>query len=270
MQLHPNNRGFEWTPPSGPFELLSDAQVALWSSAGGFVLPGVFSAAEVAAVLAAADPLEADAERSLRSRSDGRHGIARADEIIFAPHLVTRSETLRRFSSHPLLIRLVRELIGPDVRLYWDQLVYKKPGNPAEFPWHQDNGYTYVEPQQYLTCWIALTDATIDNGCPWIVPGLHRLGTLAHQWTPLGFRCLADHPEAVPLPVAAGGIAVFSSLTPHRTGPNLTDETRKAYILQYAPAGAVMYPRDAPPVLASDPQWQYPVVENGRAVEAMT
>ena len=46
------------------------------------------------------------------------------------------------------------------MRLYWDQAVYKKPDTAASFPWHQDNGYAYVEPQQYLTCWIALTDAT--------------------------------------------------------------------------------------------------------------
>ncbi|MGE0625937.1 MAG: phytanoyl-CoA dioxygenase family protein [Pseudomonadales bacterium] len=267
MRLHANNHGFQWTPPPGPFELLNDAQRAAWSERGGFVLPDAFSRAEVAALLAAIDPLEAEAVQNLKARAGGRFGIARADEIVFAPHLVTRSPALRRFAAHPRLVRLARELIGADVRLYWDQLVYKKPGNPEEFPWHQDNGYTYVEPQQYLTCWIALTDATVDNGCPWIVPGLHRLGTLEHRWTELGFQCFTEHPDAVPLEVPAGGIAVFSSLTPHRTGPNRTGGTRKAYIIQYAPADAVMYPRDAAPVAASNPDWQYPVVENGRAVE---
>ena len=69
------------------------------------------------------------------------------------------------------------------------------------------------------------------------------------------------------LEVPAGGIAVFSSLTPHRTGPYLTSETRKSYILQYAPRGAVMFPRGAPSVPASHPEWQYPVVQNGLAVE---
>lgn len=269
MRLHPNNLGFRWSPPPGPFELLADAQVLQWSEQGGFVLRGAFTGAEVAALLAAIDPLEAEAAENLKARPGGRFGIARASEIVFAPHLVTRSTTLRRFAAHPRLARLAAELIGPDVRLYWDQLVYKKPGNPEEFPWHQDNGYTYVDPQQYLTCWIALTDATVDNGCPWIVPGQHRHGTLAHRWTELGFQCFAEHPDAVPLELAAGDIAVFSSLTPHRTGPNLTDETRKAYILQYAPAGAVMYPRDADPVPASNPDWQYPVVQNGRAVEGL-
>ena len=62
---------------------------------------------------------------------------------------------------------LCADLLGPDVNLYWDQAVYKKPEKPRRVPWHQDNGYTYIEPQQYLTIWLALTDATEDNGCPW-------------------------------------------------------------------------------------------------------
>ncbi len=130
---------------------------------------------------------------------------------------------------------LGRDLLGPDVRLYWDQAVYKKPGTEAPFPWHQDNGYNFVEPQCYLTCWIALTDATEQSGCPWVVPGLHRLGTLEHWSTPLGYRCLEENPPgAVPIEAPAGSIVVFTSLTPHATGANRTAGARKAYIVQLA------------------------------------
>ncbi|HJL96156.1 MAG TPA: phytanoyl-CoA dioxygenase family protein, partial [SAR86 cluster bacterium] len=47
-----------------------------------------------------------------------------------------------------------------------------------------------------------------------------------------------DPSTSISLPVKAGSIAVFSSLTPHRTGPNLSNNIRKAYILQYAPEGS--------------------------------
>ena len=79
----------------------------------------------------------------------------------------------------PLLAGLGRDLVGPDVRLYWEQAVYKQPHSSEPVLWHQDNGYTFVEPQAYLTCWIALTDATPDNGCVVVMPGAHRGGTLA-------------------------------------------------------------------------------------------
>jgi ectoine hydroxylase-related dioxygenase (phytanoyl-CoA dioxygenase family) len=267
MEPHPDNQDFSWTRPEGPFEFLSAEQVRAYDELGGFVLEAAFEPDEVQAVMAAIDPLEAEADAALAAAGRQNYSIARAGEIVFSAHLVARSEVLKRFSRHAVFKRLTRELIGPDVRLYWDQLVYKKPGTADEFPWHQDNGYTFVRPQQYLTCWVALTDATVANGCPWIVPGAHRQGTLAHRWTDLGFECLREPEGAVPLEVSAGAIAVFSSLTPHRTGPNLTDGARKSYILQYAPAGAVMYPRGAEPRAADDPNWQYAILESGESVE---
>ncbi|MEM7077295.1 MAG: phytanoyl-CoA dioxygenase family protein [Pseudomonadota bacterium] len=260
MQPHAKNTDFTWRSPAAPFALVSQAQADAYDRLGGFVLEDAFSSAEVDAVLAALDPLEAQANAALRKKSDAAPSIARADEIIFDAHVVTRSEVLREFATHSVFVALCQDLIGPAVRLYWDQLVYKRPGTVDEFPWHQDNGYTYVEPQHYLTCWVALTDATPDNGCPWIAPGVHRQGTLRHRWTDIGFRCLERPEDALPLPARAGSVVVFSSLTPHMTGPNLTDEVRKSYILQYAPDGALVHPHfGGEPQLASDPQRQFMV-----------
>src|SRR5690606_6418310 len=121
-----------------------------------------------------------------------------------------------------------------------------------------------------LTVWLALTDATIENGCPWVAPGLHRRGTLRHTYVePLGYECLTDAPGAVAAPVPAGGAVVVSSLTPHLTGPNTTDSVRKAYILQYAPDGAEVLrgdPDAGPPVSrerADDPARQWLVLRDG-------
>ena len=263
MKLHPRNTEFTWRQPDPPYQLLTDAQVEAYKEVGGFVLEDAFSAAEVAEILLVLDSFEAESNQYLKQTDDSRRSIARADEIIFRPHLVNVNETAARFAKHSVLRSLCRDLIGPSVRLYWDQLVYKHPATSAEFPWHQDNGYTYVEPQQYLTCWVALTDASIDNGCPWIAPGVHRGGTLSHRWTDLGFDCFDETPaDALPLELSAGSIAVFSSLTPHRTGPNLTREVRKSYILQYAADGAVVHHREGKPVVANDPDRQFFVVES--------
>ena len=188
------------------------------------MLEDALGRAEVDALIGAIDPFEDRGEEALRAMEGGRFFIARADEITFTTHLVVPSPVLRDFTASALLADVCADLIGPDVRLYWDQAVYKKPGTESPFPWHQDNGYAFVEPQQYLTCWVALTDATEDNGCPWVVPGLHRRGTLAHEYSDIGFVCLREPADAVPVPVRAGSIVVFSSLTPHSTGPNRTGE----------------------------------------------
>jgi phytanoyl-CoA hydroxylase len=260
LQLHPRNQGFSWRPMHAPLGLLTPAQAEQYDRDGYFLLEGAFTPEEMDAVADAIDPFEQAAEAHLRTLPGGKKMIAKADAITFTVHLVTKSERLKAFSRHPVFARLCEDICGPGARLYWDQAVFKKPGNPEEFPWHQDNGYTYTEPQQYLTCWVALNDATEQNGCPWVVPGVHRKGTLVHEWTDLGWRCLKDPDGAIVVPAKKGDVVVFSSLTPHRTGPNLTDGVRKSYILQYAPDGAMAYPAGTDqPVPQTDPARQYRV-----------
>ncbi len=264
---HELNADFRWVDHTGPFRVITEAQARSYDELGYFVMNDALTSAQVDEVVAAIDPVEAHREAALREQPNGRFFIARADEITFTTHLVVRSETLRRFTGSTLFADLCADLIGPDVRLYWDQAVYKKPDTEAPFPWHQDNGYAFVEPQQYLTCWIALTDATVDNGCPWVVPKLHRRGTLAHHYSDIGFVCLTDPDDAVAVPVARGSIVVFSSLTPHSTGPNSTDGVRKAYIVQFAPAGAcviqVGQQTEVTRIPADDASRQFVVVRDG-------
>jgi ectoine hydroxylase-related dioxygenase (phytanoyl-CoA dioxygenase family) len=269
---HAWSRDFVWAAPRGPFRRIDAAQAKSWDEQGYFVLEDAFDAATMERVIAEIDPFEQKSEAFLRKQPGGKLFIARADEITFTTHLVARSPYLREFARHPVFCDLVHDLIGPDVRLYWDQAVYKKPGTRSDFPWHQDNGYTFVEPQAYLTCWVALTDATETNGCPRVVPGLHRGGTLAHAPTDLGLICFDEPPSApVAAPARAGGIVVFSSLTPHATGPNRTGETRRAYILQYAPDGATALRPGENGAIArercSAPERQFPVLRDGRPVD---
>ena len=272
---HPWNVGFEWQPRRGPFRRLTDAQASQFDELGFIVVEDALDAATLASVTAEIDEFEAEFESLLRAADQGRAFIAEADAITFTTHLVARSPTLRALATADLFVDLCFDLVGSDVNMYWDQAVYKKPEKPRPFPWHQDNGYTFIEPQQYLTCWLALTDANEHNGCPWIAPGVHRAGTLAHAYVdPLGFECFSEPPvPAVAAPVRAGSALVFSSLTPHMTGPNLSDAVRKAYILQYAPLGAEVLrgdPRAGAPTeraLCEAPERQFPILRRGDRFE---
>lgn len=265
---HTLNASFAWTRPTGPFSVLTEAQVEQYDHDGFVVLDDAFPADVIAAVRDEIDRREARVEAYLAGLDDERFGIAEAGAITFSINLAHRSELLRRFVCHPLLVGLCGDLLGPDVDLYWDQAVYKKPEKPRRFPWHQDNGYTFVEPQCYVTCWIALTDATADNGCPVVAPGLHRHGTFRHDYVdPLGWQIFESPPAAVTAPVRAGGIVVFSSLTPHMTGPNVTPDVRKAYIVQYSPAGARVVSDDGGDTTTSrdvlDQPHTFPVLRGG-------
>lgn len=257
---------FEWRPSAASPTTLTPAQVHQFDELGYVLVDNAIEAATLAGLRDAIDRWEAGTEEFLRTQPDSSLFIATAGEITFTVHLVTRCPEARAFVAHPTLAGIAADLIGPEVRLYWDQAVYKKPEPTREFPWHQDNGYAYVEPQQYLTCWVPLTDATVHNGCPWVMPRGHLQGTLPHQLTPVGFQCLDDSTGAVPVEAPAGSVVVFSSLTPHRTGPNTTDEVRKAYIVQYAPDGAEVVRPDGHRILQHDPDRQFPVVSAGQLV----
>jgi phytanoyl-CoA hydroxylase len=272
VQLHPWNHDFDWVDARGPFGVLTEEQAAHFDAQGYVVLPDVFDAEEIAAIRAVTDEADARSEELLRSAESGRMNIAESGAITFTAKLAETSAQARAFVTHPALTGIVADLIGPDANLYWEQAVYKKPEKPRRFPWHQDNGYGFIEPQQYLTCWVALTDATLENGCPQVVPGLHRRGTLRHTFVdPLGLECFSDPADVAVAEVSAGGIVVFSSLTPHLTGPNTTGSVRKAYIVQYASADAESLngTPDQPPIgrtACDNPDWQFPVVRGGQPV----
>ena len=240
-QPHPLSHNFQWqdVPPGRPLEQLTREQVSAFDRDGFISIPRAFTPAEVDSVIRAIDPIEAAHEQQVAEMGVGDFRLTSPGAITFTAHIVSRSPALRDFAAHPVMRGICHDLIGNAVRLYWDQSVYKKTGRSQEFPWHQDNGYTFIEPQQYLTFWIPLVDVDETSGCPWIAPRLHRGGTLAHWPTPIGLKCLEEVDDAVAVPAQAGSIILFSSLAPHRTGPNLRPGTvRKAYILQYAPDGA--------------------------------
>src|SRR5918995_981819 len=125
--LHPWNHGFAW-------------------------VGGVFDADTVAGVVAEIDRFEAGVEAYLSGLEDQRIAIAEAGAITFTTHLVTRSPRLAAFARDPFFTGVCADLVGPDVNLYWDQAVYKKPEKPRRFPWPQDNGYALLEPPQYPPC----------------------------------------------------------------------------------------------------------------------
>jgi ectoine hydroxylase-related dioxygenase (phytanoyl-CoA dioxygenase family) len=268
VKPHELNTAFTWEDRSGPYRIISAEQARQYDEQGFFVFEDAFPLDVIEALVTEIDPIEAQFESIIRDKLGGKAFIARADEITFTTHIVMQSPTARAFTRSGFFRDLTYDLLGRDVRLYWDQAVYKKPGTLDPFPWHQDNGYTYVEPQRYLTCWVALTDADEENGCPWVIPGVHRQGTLEHQLSDLGFVCVEEEPASViSAPVRAGGVVVFSSLTPHYTGPNTsTDRIRKSYIVQFAPDGARVIQKQGEgysETPCNAPERQYPILVNG-------
>lgn len=145
------------------------------------------------------------------------------------------------------ILDVVQSLIGPEITSNPIQHIRIKPPAPALRPgevrahitqtdWHQDRGVGHEAADQtdMVTVWIAMTDATLENGCLKVLPRSHRR-MLPH--CPKTQTAIADgfidEAAALPLPVKAGGIVLLHPLTPHASLPNGTDAFRWSFDLRY-------------------------------------
>ena len=213
---------------------ITEAQKLQFREQGYFIVPQLADASMIDPLRASIDQYVEKNEAEMKRRNQ-TEGMSRANEISFTVHLAEQNSTIMNFVLRDDMLQVGTALIAPELCLYWDQAVYKQPEARRDFPWHQDNGYGGVEPQEYLTCWLALDDATISNGCIWVIPGSHKQGVLKHEDTPIGKQVYFGTDQGTPVELKKGGIVFFSSLLFHRSGPNVSDTVRKAYIVQYAP-----------------------------------
>lgn len=177
----------------------------------------------------------------------------------------------------PALLDAVEGLIGPEITSNPIQHVRIKPP-AAHLPhseirahitrtdWHQDRAVTLEEADatRMVTCWCAVTDASVENGCLQVIPGSHRGAMMPHCPNPqVGIPAsMLEGREARPLPVRAGGVIVFHPLTVHGSLDNRSDGVRWSFDLRYHvtgdPSGRPMFPsfvarsRAAPETVLTD------------------
>ncbi|HZT43229.1 MAG TPA: phytanoyl-CoA dioxygenase family protein [Chthonomonadaceae bacterium] len=152
----------------------------------------------------------------------------------------------------------IRELMGVErIRLWHDQVISKPPGDNAHFSCHHDFYFWPLDRPTMITCWLALDDATVENGCMHVIPGSHRdprfqpvdcdLSEDIHlSPAPMGpgepgslyQEVRAWMPEkAVPVELRAGECMFHHCLNYHMTPRNTTDRQRRAFVMIYMPDG---------------------------------
>jgi ectoine hydroxylase-related dioxygenase (phytanoyl-CoA dioxygenase family) len=147
---------------------------------------------------------------------------------------------LGNFIFSDLMAEICKATIGDTAYLFWEQFVAKgTDAKGAEFPWHQDSGYVDRPHKPYVNCWVPLDDVSEQNGTVYILP-FSKAGTkerVEHEPMPgssdrVGYF---GKETGVPVVVPAGSIAIFSSVSFHRSGANSTTRMRRAYSVQYSP-----------------------------------
>ncbi len=168
------------------------------------------------------------------------------------PHWV--SPVAADMVSHPGVAQVVGTIAGahlPD----WDgrtkcmqsMLFFKPPGLQGQ-AWHQDERYIPTRDRSLVGAWVALDDATVDNGCLWVLPGSHRNGMLhptrdhgrPDEFDQSDEAYGFDDGDAIPVEVSAGAVVFFNGYLLHRSLRNRSDRTRMALVNHYMNAWSLL------------------------------
>ena len=137
------------------------------------------------------------------------------------------------FSRRGDVLDRVAELSGPTLDCFLSQFIFKNPGAWGQ-PWHQDSWYFPFEPARPISgVWLAVTQATLENGCLYVLPGSHR--ERVHEHVPdrrpganYGYVEIIDHDMCGSMPVLMdpGDLLLFDSHLMHRSTDNESDGIR--------------------------------------------
>jgi phytanoyl-CoA hydroxylase len=241
------------TMPAGYFTSAADPGIAsFYREQGYLVLADALSPAEL-------EELRVETARLCRNDGGKIGGVAPAEAglsdvdamrrilCIHFPHKL--STIFHHALSHPGTVEVLQQTVGPNVKCMQSMLFLKASGKPGQ-AWHQDEDYIPTRDRSLIGAWIALDDATLENGCLWVLPGSHQRGILWPQKFHFDerFDCARESysfpwldEQAAPVEVKAGSIVFFHGYLLHRSLPNrATGGFRRALVNHYMSAESLL------------------------------
>ncbi len=213
---------------------LGQRQIAQYREQGWIAPIEVMSAAAAAGIAATLERAEAEHPTHL-------HATNRNNAHLAFPFLA-------ELATHPTIVGCVQQLVGDDVSLWSTVLFIKEPDSAAFVSWHQDAHYMALEPDNFVTAWLALTPSTVENGCVSVLPGTHttrstHTDTFAdNNILTRGQQVLGvDETTAVHLELEPGQMSLHHPWLIHGSQPNRS-ATRRVGIAMQSYLGANVRP----------------------------
>jgi hypothetical protein len=213
-----------------------DLAVRFWRE-GYVLLPGGFESDEIAAWRAESDRLWASLEADPDTPRVQWRGHARLGQIRDRiDPLVDISPLFAELAGDPRLLAPVRAVLRAEPVLMKAKLIAKRP-ETAGYTLHQDFPYWAplgIPADDLVTLLVSVDPATAQNGALEVFPRLHHAPLPAHPDQPLDAdETRLDPRDALLAELDAGGLLLFHSLTPHRSGPNRSPTDRRALFFTY-------------------------------------
>lgn len=164
------------------------------------------------------------------------------DQLI---NLWQTNERMKKIMLDERIGQMASQLSGQDgIRIWHDQTLTKQPwANPTA--WHLDTPFWSFDHREALSIWVALDDATLENGCLFFIPGSHKKTTFENPGITKNMDAVFDfYPQfkqspSVPAIMKAGSCSFHNGLCIHGAHANMTPGLRRAMTCAYMPDGSV-------------------------------
>jgi len=229
---------------------VGENELAFYREYGYLVVEEAFTAEEVSNTIEAfLDLIDRGQEVQFeRGKEELAEGLPREEKQLYIRKFgqflraVKDDPRLLHMVHHPKMLRVVELLLGGKPYMYTHQAFWKPPGG-REKPWHQDKAYFNVSLDTAVVgVWIALDDATPENGCMHVIPGSHREGPVVHFKRRDWQICDTDVPvhRDVMVPLKSGGVLFFDGMIHHGTPPNMSGRLRRSLQFHFIPDGTAV------------------------------
>jgi phytanoyl-CoA hydroxylase len=197
--------------------------------------------------------------RGERGQIEGLHEVNSADSdadilkkyvAIHFPHKI--SPVIKNYLFHNSVVDTLTKIVSPNVKCMQSMLFVKAPGKAGQ-AWHQDEYYIPTRDKSLIGVWIAIDDATIENGCLWIIPGSHkpsymmnRVENTSSEYADTDTIDVSNYPQdhLVPVEVKSGAIVFFNGYVLHSSKRNKTTDCFRTALVNHYMSAESMLPWD--------------------------
>ncbi|MBO9619835.1 MAG: phytanoyl-CoA dioxygenase family protein, partial [Niabella sp.] len=228
---------------------ISEANRLFYAVNGFLIAPALLSDEEINTLKKETAAIFRGERGQVEGMLDVTAGATDADVLkkyvaIHFPHKI--SPLIHSVLSHKKIVEVLTAIIGPDVKCMQSMLFVKGPGKAGQ-SWHQDEFYIPTRDRSLTGVWIAIDDASVENGCLWIVPGrpdyiMKRVKNDDNNYADVDTIDVAPYQQQqVPVEVKSGSVVFFNGYTLHSSLRNQTaDCFRTALVNHYMSAGSML------------------------------
>jgi phytanoyl-CoA hydroxylase len=242
------NKSHAYIPDGG----ITDDNISFYASYGYLIARGLLSKNEISEL----KKETAAIFRGERGYIDGMLPV-NADEpdsevlkkyvAIHFPHKI--STVIYNFLFHEKIVDVLTKIISPNMKCMQSMLFVKGPGKAGQ-AWHQDEYYIPTRDKSLVGAWVAIDDATVENGCLWIVPGrpgymMPRVKNESREYADVDTIDVSPYKDQmIPVEVNSGSVVFFNGYTLHSSLRNKTTQNFRTALVNHYMSAESMLPWD--------------------------